>query len=103
MKKLNYNTKKAKTFVNAWKDSVCYNLYDAYEKPSSVKAKAYRKIFEEFINTDNSIALKIISHNTWRYTVAYAIFEGYSDNYKALIVHTPKNVYYIELEDDLND
>lgn len=103
MKKLNYNTKKAKTFVNEWENSECYTLYDAYEKPSPEKAKAYRKIFEEFINTDNSTTLKIIGHNSWYFTAAYALFEGYSDNYKTLIVHTPINVYYIELEDDLND
>lgn len=103
MKKLNYNTKKAKEFVNAWKKSKKYTIYDAYEKPSSEKAKAYRKIIEEFNNTDNSTTLKIIGHSVWYFTAAYALFEGYSDNYKALIVHTPKNVYYIELEDDLNE
>ena len=40
MKTINNNTKQAQHFINAYNRSEIYNIYQAYEKPSTAKTKA---------------------------------------------------------------
>lgn len=96
IKKLSINSKLGKHFFDEWQHSNTYRIYDAYVKPSRTKVKAFRSIYEDYRKNIDSVDLKVISHNTFHFTTAYAIKED--DCLTTLIVDAPINKYIIDLD-----
>lgn len=95
--KLSKDTKKAKSFINAFDRSNLRSIYDAYEKPSRYKQLAFENIVRysmQFYDKFCVSSVFIISYNTCCFTTAYTLSK---DNKKWLIVDTKSNVYCIEL------
>ena len=70
MKTINNNTKKAQAFINAYKRSSIFDIYEAYAKPSTDKTRAdynCRMMMQE----EGGHGYKIIGYNCNFFTVAW--------------------------------
>lgn len=97
MVKLNYNTKKAQYYINAWRNSTITDICQAYKKPSTRKCSAFAEIIHDYAKFPNAAKLRIISSNTNFFSTAYALTDT-EGCFTALIVNTPHNAYYIDME-----
>ena len=72
MKTLKNNTKKAERYINAYNRSKIFDIYGAYEKPSTEKTRAdysCRMMMQE----EGGHGYRIISYNTFQFTAAWII------------------------------
>ena len=70
MKTINNNTKKAQAFINAYKRSSIFDIYEAYAKPSTDKTRADYNC-RMMMQSENGHGYKIISYNTFQFSVAW--------------------------------
>ena len=70
MKTINNNTKHAKHYINAYNRSEIYNIYQAYEKPSTAKTRADYEC-RMMMQSEGGHGYKIISYNTFQFSVAW--------------------------------
>ena len=70
MKTLNNNTKQAQHYINAYNRSEIYNIYQAYEKPSTAKTKADYNC-RLMMQSEGGQGYKIIGYNSSFFTVAW--------------------------------
>ena len=70
MKTINNNTKQAERYINAYNRSSIFTLREAYANPSTAKTRAdynCRMMMQE----EGGHGYKIISYNTYRFSVAW--------------------------------
>lgn len=70
MKTLNKTTKKAAQYLNSYNRSRIFDIYEAYEKPSSAKIKA-DYFCKEQMYKEGGHGYKIIGYNCNFFTVAW--------------------------------
>ena len=70
MKTLNNNTKKAQAYIDAYKRSSIFNIYEAYAKPSTEKTRA-DYFCREQMQKEGGHGYKIIGYNCNFFTVAW--------------------------------
>lgn len=70
MKTINNNTKQAKHHINAYNRSEIYDIYQAYEKPSTEKTRADYSC-RMMMQSEGGHGYKIISYNTFQFSVAW--------------------------------
>ena len=70
MKTINNNTKKAQTFINAYKRSSIFDIYEAYTKPSTDKTRADYNC-RMMMQSEGGHGYKIIGYNCNFFTVAW--------------------------------
>lgn len=93
MKQLNKNTKQAQQWIQAYKKATCHSTIEGvYRKPSIEKTHIYLGICQQARENGGTQPI-IISFNSFVFTTAYTTADG-----SALIVDTPSNTYYIEME-----
>lgn len=72
MKTINNNTKKAQTFINAYNRSKIFDIYGAYDKPSTEKTRADLFCWGQMKN-EGGHDYRIISYNTFQFTAAWIV------------------------------
>lgn len=72
MKALNNTTKKAKGFINAYNRGKIFDIYGAYDKPSTEKTRA-DYFCREQMEKEGGHSYKIISYNTFQFTAAWTV------------------------------
>ena len=70
MKTINNNTKKAQAFINAYKSSSIFDIYEAYANPSTDKTRADYNC-RMMMQNENGHGYKIISCNAFRFSAAW--------------------------------
>ena len=70
MKTINNNTKQAKHYINAYNRSEIYNIYQAYEKPSTRKTRIDYNC-RMMMQSEGGHGYKIIGYNCSFFTVAW--------------------------------
>lgn len=70
MKTINNNTKQAERYINAYNRSKIFDIYGAYDKPSTEKTRA-DYFCREQMQKEGGHGYKIISYNTFRFSVAW--------------------------------
>ena len=70
MKTLNNNTKQAQHFINAYNRSEIYNIYQAYEKPSTAKTRADYNC-RLMMESEGGQCYKIIGYNSNYFTAGW--------------------------------
>ena len=70
MKTINNNTKKAQSFINAYNRSKIFDIYRAYDKPSTEKTRA-DYFCREQMQKEGGHGYKIISYNTFQFSAAW--------------------------------
>ena len=70
MKTINNNTKKAKHYISAYNRSEIYDIYQAYEKPSTAKTRADYSC-RMMMQSEGGHNYKIIGYNCNFFTVAW--------------------------------
>ena len=70
MKTLNNNTKKAQAFINAYKRSSIFDIYEAYANPSTAKTRADYNC-RMMMQSEGGHNYKIIGYNCNFFTVAW--------------------------------
>lgn len=93
MKTLNNTTKKALDMVRAWKLSSCYDIFEAYERPSYNKVRAWETCKKQ-CEEKNGYGLVITGHNSSFFSAGF-MFEQDSKKYLQYITHC--NDFIIEL------
>lgn len=89
MKTINVNSKRGKNYTQLYSSwGVFYDIYDAYQKPSVNKARAFAEC-ERLCKEENGKGLCIIGYNSCTFTVAWRTNEG-------LRVETANNSYLIK-------
>lgn len=92
--KLNRNTKKAKSFIQQYDVSIDEYLTDVYDNPSDVKIEAFKTCYRKAVKM-NGRFLRILSHNTFTFTVGW-LYEEPETGVLMLNVETAYNSYQIE-------
>lgn len=82
-------------FIEAYKNSSMYDLFDCYTKPSKQKRNEFYRCIEEQ-NADNGYNGKILSYNTFLFTYGYKVI---IKNELYLKVFTKNNIYLIKIGD----
>ena len=72
MKKISANSKLGKKYVEAYCNSNCYTLEDAYVKPSAAKQAAFKRC-QQKCEAENGKYLCIISANCQFFAVAFEV------------------------------
>lgn len=88
MTTLNATTKKGQSFINRYNNSLMYNIYDAYIRPSGAKIRIYSYWAQE-AKKDKIGDFKIIAASCHYFTVAWPTADG-------LRVETAGNSYLIK-------
>ena len=70
MKTINNNTKQAERYINAYKRSSIFDIYEAYDKPSTEKTRA-DYFCREQMQKEGGHGYKIISYNTFQFSAAW--------------------------------
>ena len=70
MKTINNNTKKAQAYINAYNRSRIFDIYEAYEKPSTAKTRADYNC-RMMMQSEGGHNYKIIGYNCNFFTVAW--------------------------------
>ena len=70
MKTLNNNTKQAQSFINAYNRSRIFDIYGAYDKPSTAKVRAENNCLMK-MHEEGGHGYKIIGYNCNFFTVAW--------------------------------
>ena len=70
MKTINNNTKQAQHFINAYNRSEIYNIYQAYEKPSTAIARADYNC-RLMMESEGGKCYKIIGYNCNYFTAGW--------------------------------
>ena len=70
MKTINNNTEQAKHYINAYNRSEIYDIYQAYEKPSTAKTRADYSC-RMMMQSEGGHGYKIIGYNCNFFTVAW--------------------------------
>ena len=70
MKTINNNTKKAQAYINAYKRSSIFDIYEAYANPSTAKTRADYNC-RMMMQSEGGHDYKIISYNCNFFTVAW--------------------------------
>ena len=70
MKTINNNTKKAQAFINAYNRSSIFDIYEAYDKPSTRKTRADYNC-RMMMQSEGGHGYKIIAHSCHFFTVAW--------------------------------
>lgn len=78
MKLNSQNLRAARCAYSAWLSSKTYTLYHAYAEPSANKESAYDYCLEKF-RLYNGEDFKIISYNTFIFTVGFAFTDVQTD------------------------
>lgn len=68
-------------------------IWDAYNRPSAAKVRAYNKIIQECLN-NNGGPWVIPTHNSFNFTMAY---DFHKDGKRFLVYHTADNKYVFEI------
>ena len=89
---LNKNTKRAQNYIERFKNSSDFDIFNCYKKPSNKKKTIFHYWKRRAKELDASI--KIITFNCDFFTVA---FEAKIENQTCLFVVTPTNNYVIDL------
>lgn len=77
------------------KNTTCpegFYLSDVYENYSCDKGRAYKWCCEEFAKDENSYSFRIISHNSFAFSVAWF---SKLNGHDITIIHTAQNAYCI--------
>ena len=90
---LRKGTQKAQGFIRSYEGSDYTRLRQVYGSYSFAKECAEYKCLQS-MNDMGGSDFRIISHNTFGFSCAYIVDRG--NGTKALIIHTPSNVYCIE-------
>lgn len=93
IKQLRKNSKKAFRFYHQYLHSNIVDIYQAYAKPSVTKVNQFRYL-EDMAEQDDGSIPRILSYNTYQFTVGYRI---YRDGKWWLKVITKEHIYLIEL------
>lgn len=72
-----------------------YYLSQVYNRPSKAKQLAFERCYNEYVNTENSTAFSICSHNTFGFTCSWL---GTKDGENIMRYETKDNSYLIWLD-----
>ena len=72
-----------------------YDLSQVYDRPSIAKQLAFERCYDEYVNTENSTAFSICSHNTFGFTCSWL---GIKDGENIMRYETKDNSYLIWLD-----
>ena len=84
-------TKRERTIVNGYYDSTTRDLGKCYHTFSELKRQAYKDCVHQYL-MDNGDDFRIISYNTFMFTIGYTI-----DNGTKLVYITPTKKEVIEI------
>lgn len=93
---INGKSKRAQGFLQGYYKSDLYYLTDCYNKPSIEKSLAYDVCFKKFCANDSARDFRIISYNTFQFTVGW-LYRRDEDDVLMLHVETAYNVYDFEI------
>lgn len=96
MMKIKANTKKAITMLKNAERNEGYYLTDVYNSTSEAKINAWKWCFNQYANDENAHNFRIISHNTFAFSVAWDITDN-DGVYIATRIETSNNSYYVEV------
>lgn len=95
MKTLNNTTEKAQAMFRAWKLSDCFDIYEAYSRPSGAKVIAWHTCQKQ-CEEKNGYGLKITGHNSSFFSAGF-MFEQDGKKFLQYITHC--NDFIIELSE----
>ena len=96
-----YSTKRGQKLYASGCNYDGYRLEDVYNSFSAAKARAYQWCFDKFVNTPNSDAFSITSHNTFGFSCSWTgdyIDPVTGEIESALFIETPQNSYVVLLD-----
>lgn len=95
MKEYNLSTSMGKQLYNRACHYEGYYLSQVYDRPSTAKLHAFARCYDEFLNTENSTAFSICSHNTFGFSCSWL---GTKDGENIMRYETKDNSYLIWLD-----
>ena len=95
MVELNYSSTKGRQIYEKGCHYEGFTLEQVYNNPSSNKQVAYDKCVDEFLNTEDSAAFSICSHNNFMFTCSWV---GKLDGEGIMRYETANNSYLVWLE-----
>ena len=95
MREFNASTSKGKEIIARATHYDGYTLRDVYDSYSAEKEKAYYECFREYVETENSQAFSICSHNSFGFTCSWV---GTKDGENILRYETKDNSYLVWLD-----
>lgn len=97
MKVYHGSSKTGQKFIEKANNAIGYRLEDVYTTFSNEKARAYRYCLEKYISDNNAANFRIISANTFQFSVAWDLLNPDTLEVIGVNIETANNSYLIDL------
>ena len=95
MKEYKMSSSKGNELYNKVRNNEGWNLSQIYGSYSAEKARAFDRCEKMFLESENSYNFRIISHNTFQFSVAW---NDYIGDEEILRIETANNSYLVWLD-----